>query len=209
MAHLPKISVIIPAFNAEAYLAQALESVLAQNYPNLEILVVNDASTDNTATVVEQYAKSVCYVENSKNLGIAKTRNLGLSMASGDYIAWLDADDAWTRSHLAVLLPWLMAYPHLQVVQGLLQRQLLNPYDASYNDFGKPYANVNLGAMLCRRSVFEQFGEFDAQFAVSEDTEFWMRLRAYSVEMRVVPHTVLLYRLHLQNTTLPLTIHTR
>jgi glycosyltransferase involved in cell wall biosynthesis len=208
MAHFPKISVIIPAYNANEHLAQALESVLAQKYPNLQILVINDASTDHTRVVAQQYGKFIDYVENTVNLGITKTRNLGLSLASGAYIAWLDADDVWTHSHLAVLVPWLIAFPHLQLVQGLLQKQLLLQGGPGYEDFGRSYANVNLGTMLFRRSVFDELGGFDEQFSVSEDTEFWLRLRACQIEMRIVPHTVLLYRQHVQNTTLHLNIHT-
>lgn len=89
------VSVIIPVYNDETYIGQAIDSVLAQTYRDLEIVVVDDASTDETPRLVQAFGKAVRYVRLDKNQGVAVARNTGLSLASGRYVAFLDSDDCW------------------------------------------------------------------------------------------------------------------
>lgn len=95
------VSVIMPAYNAEKYIAQAIESVLIQKVP-LELLIIDDCSKDATANIVEKYTgdSRVVLVKNKENLGVAETRNTGIRMAKGKYIAFLDADDWWSEGKL-------------------------------------------------------------------------------------------------------------
>lgn len=93
-----KVSVIMPAYNCEQFIAEAIDSVLQQTYTNIELIVIDDCSTDNTFSIIEQYAvcdPRVRTLRNSANCGVAKTRNCGLDMAEGDYVAFLDSDDIW------------------------------------------------------------------------------------------------------------------
>lgn len=95
------VSVIIPAYNSARYIRQALDSALAQEVP-LEILVIDDCSRDNLAEIMKEYRQypEIHYFKNEKNLGVAETRNRGVRMASGAYVAFLDADDVWAKDKL-------------------------------------------------------------------------------------------------------------
>lgn len=97
----PKVSVIIPAYNCAPYISKAIYSVLSQQVP-LEVIVINDCSTDNTEEVIKQYLDdpAVRYIKNEKNLGVAKTRNRGVRLARGKYVAFLDSDDWWESNKL-------------------------------------------------------------------------------------------------------------
>lgn len=97
----PRVSVLLPTHNGAAWIMRAIESVLGQTYSDLELIVINDASTDNTESVVEQFVhkdKRVVYVKNETNLGIQKTLNRGLQLARGEYIARVDDDDIWAEN---------------------------------------------------------------------------------------------------------------
>jgi teichuronic acid biosynthesis glycosyltransferase TuaG len=95
------LSILIPAYNCEKYIGQAIESVLQQEV-SLELIIINDCSKDNVDKVVEKYLSDerVKYIHNKKNLGVAKTRNKGVELAQGKYIAFLDSDDWWTKDKL-------------------------------------------------------------------------------------------------------------
>ena len=99
MRTLPLISVIIPTHNCAAYLPEALDSVLSQTYPNIEILVIDDGSTDNTAAIMAAYAEDSVYIRQER-LGPSCARNRGIAKATGTYLAFLDADDIWLPSKL-------------------------------------------------------------------------------------------------------------
>src|SRR5688572_20501170 len=94
MVTTPTISCIVPVYNGERYIREALDSILGQTYPNLEVVVVDDGSTDATAAAVASYGNRVSYLW-QPNAGPVAARNLGLGAATGDYVAFLDADDLW------------------------------------------------------------------------------------------------------------------
>lgn len=99
----PLISVVMPVYNTERFVAQAIESVLNQTYQNLELILVNDCSTDKSLLILESYArkdKRVRIISNEKNIGVAHTRNLGIQAAKGAYIALLDSDDLWEETKI-------------------------------------------------------------------------------------------------------------
>lgn len=99
----PLISVVMPSYNAEKYISEAIQSVLAQTYENLELLVIDDGSTDSTADIVRRFSKidsRVTLYMNSKNIGVALTRNRGMDLAKGSWIALLDSDDVWHKDKL-------------------------------------------------------------------------------------------------------------
>ena len=99
----PLVSVIMPAYNAEKYIAEAIQSVISQTYPNWELIILDDGSTDGTAGIAESFAKSdhrIHSLQNPQNMGVARTRNRGFDLANGEWIALLDSDDIWHRDKL-------------------------------------------------------------------------------------------------------------
>ena len=119
------VSVIIPAYNCAQYIRQALDSALAQEVPT-EILVINDCSRDNLDDVMREYRQypQIRYVKNERNLGVAKTRNRGVAMAKGEYIAFLDADDIWAKGKLEKQLALIR---ETGAVICSTARELMNP----------------------------------------------------------------------------------
>src|SRR2546425_4156042 len=97
----PSVSVVIPVYNGEQYLAEAIQSVLDQTYRNFEVIVVDDGSTDGSASVVKKYGETIRYVHHS-NGGVCKTRNTGIAVTQGTYLGFLDQDDLWLPDKLAV-----------------------------------------------------------------------------------------------------------
>lgn len=125
------VSVIITAYNVEKYIKQAIESVLVQNIP-LEIIIINDASTDNTEKVIYEYLHLdfFKYIKNNTNIGVAKSRNRGINMSQGEYIAFLDADDWWERDKLRYQVFKLFKNPNYKFCYTA--RAIYNGSDKNY-----------------------------------------------------------------------------
>ncbi len=200
----PLVSVIIPVYNGERFLAEALHGVLAQDYRPLEIVVVDDGSTDATPAIAAQFADSIRYVRQSRR-GPGAARNTGLRLARGEVVAFLDVDDAWPTAKLRRQVGYLAAHPEVDIVQGLIVQQ---QWDASapgagmvFEDVSEPYQFVNLGSAVYRRSVFETVGPFDETLAENEDTDWYMRAWEHSVPKVVQDQIALFYRRHDQNMT--------
>src|SRR3954471_2818785 len=106
----PLVSVVIPTYNRASLIAESLDSVFAQTYPRLEVIVIDDGSTDGTENAVAPYLDRIIYVR-QKNQGLAGARNAGFAKASGEYIAWLDSDDLWNPEKTALQLAYLRKRP--------------------------------------------------------------------------------------------------
>lgn len=200
---LPSISVIIPVYNGERFLAEAIESVLKQDYAPLEILIVDDGSTDGSAAIARSFGERVRYVYQA-NAGPAVARNQGLALAKSDIIAFLDADDLWPAHKLHLQAAQLTSDPAQQLVWG--HYQIIAPCPTAsaadaFGEFAKPALSPLLGSMLIRKNVFTQVGVFDLTFTSSEDVDWIMRVREAGCAIKVIPAVTLFYRLHGQNLT--------
>ena len=194
----PLVSVVIPVFNGERFLREAVESVLAQKYSPLEIIMVDDGSTDGTADVARSLPETVRYLHQS-NQGPAAARNRGIEHAQGSLIAFADADDLWPEDKLALQLPYLMRDPAAEIVMGRIQQVLLSETGAE--NFAEPAFSVNLGSAIIRKSVFERVGLFDETMRYSEDVDWFMRAREGGAAIVTIDAVTLLYRQHDQNMT--------
>ncbi len=199
----PFISVIVPVYNGEAFIAEALQSIVQQHYQPLEIIVVDDGSTDKTTEIAAHFHESVRYVQQT-NGGPAAARNRGLALAQGEIIAFLDADDLWPRNKLQVQLPILQNNPTLDLVWGHYQTLVLTKMADCTTQFismDAPALNPLLGSMLIRKHVFTQVGDFDPTLAASEDVDWLLRVREQSCTLKVISEVTLFYRLHGHNMT--------
>ena len=194
----PKVSVIVPAHNGAAFYQSAMNSMLLQNWPELEAIVVDDGSHDDLAGVVRDGALPVRYLHQAQQ-GPAAARNLGLREASADLIAFLDIDDLWTAGHLSRLCGALQADPEAAFAQGLVRQFVVLP------DGGRllsgAYRMPYLGACLFRRSLFRQCGEFDEKMPMGEDYDLIFRCWEQDILKRDVDEVSLLYRRHEGNMT--------
>lgn len=208
-AEQPLVSVIMPVYNGEKYIAEALESIRRQDYRPLELVVVDDGSTDRTEEIVRGFDLSLRYAR-QPNRGPSAARNKGLGMARGEVIAFQDADDLWPEGKLALQLPKLADDPSLEIVSGRVQRIKLAGVaggEEVFEDFLEPCISYNLGSALYRRSVFDRVGPFDATMRYSEDVDWLLRARERGVRMLILRQVTLLYRLHGQNMTHGRDIH--
>ncbi len=195
-----RISCIIPVYNAGRYLADALDSVLAQDWPLHEIIVVDDGSTDHSASVMRSYGGRTT-VEAQRHAGVATARNRGLRASSGDVIAFQDADDLWPHGRLRKLAEAMELNPAVDIVAGaveFLDERELNA-GARHVTTHRPF---HMASLLIRRRVFDRVGTFNEDLAVAEDTEFMMRVRQLSVGLQPVDVLSLIYLLHAGNISL-------
>lgn len=199
----PLVSVIIPAYNAQAFLSEAIESVREQNYNPLEIIVVDDGSTDRTAEIIACMGDSIRY-SYQHNSGPAAARNKGLAMARGEIIAFLDSDDLWPPDKLHTQITWLVNNPKIDVVMGRVQyiglftaRESKIPFESS----NKTLVNTYLGCCVFRREVIDKIGAFDETLRYSEDHDWFLRAREQGIYITIIDKVTLYYRLHEQNMT--------
>ncbi len=210
--NLPLVSVIIPAYNAERYIKSTIRSVLLQDYKNLEIIVIDDGSTDNTATVVKKLAnedKRINYIH-QQNGGVSSARNHGYKLSKGKYIAFLDADDIWLPDNIGKKVEYLQSDPDTGLVHS--DALLIDENDNSLEETKQGKSGYILddlllwkgtcipapSSILVRREVLEEAGTFDTELSTSADQELFFRVAA-KYKIGRVPEVTWHYRIHSQN----------
>lgn len=201
---MPKISVVIPVYNGEKTIRETLESVIQQTFSDLEILVINDGSQDDTLKVVQQISDPRIQVISYSNAGLAASRNRGIALATGEYVAFIDADDLWTADKLEAQLKALESNPEAALAYSWTNfideaGQFLQT-GSHRSESGWVYEKLltfffleNGSNFLIRRSVFEQVGTFDESLKASEDWDMCLRIAAH-YPFVVVPAPQVLYR---------------
>lgn len=200
MSERALISVVIPAFNAEAFLAEAIESVLAQEYGPVEVIVVDDGSTDRTAAVAASYPVACM---GQTNGGQAAARNAGVAAARGSFVSFLDADDLWRPKKLSTEIAHLQAHPELDYVLVRMQRSLLPdapwPPGTPASWFKEPQPGTLPSAALVRRTALDRIGPFDTRFRHGSDTEWQARAVDAGTRWELLPDVLVQYRIHGNN----------
>ena len=198
---LPLVSVIIPVYNAEAFLPAALDSVLAQDYPHREILVVDDGSTDGSADVARD--RGTVQLLQEANLGPAAARNLAIAAARGDLLAFLDADDRWLPRKLSTQVRHLQAHPeHGYAICRM--RTFCEPgctLDAAFNArhyAGEPVATIP-SALVVRCEIFAKVGLFDPRLRAAEDFDWFVRANDLVIAAGTIDEVLLEKRIHRTN----------
>lgn len=199
----PLISAIIPVYNGERFLAEAIESVLAQRHRPLEIIVIDDGSTDATAEVASRFKGSIQYAY-QPNSGPPAARNRGLNMARGAVIGFLDADDLWPENKLEAQLSRLQEDPSVEIVIGFKKvvkvgKLIEDKHEA--DNLMDPHVNLSLGCALIRSSVFDAIGFFDETLHYCDDWDWFMRARELGVSMSLHRDVTLIARRHEHNLT--------
>jgi len=201
-AESPLVSVIIPVHNGERFIADAVNSVLSQRYPSIEIIIIDDGSTDGTEAVVRRLPCEVHYFKQGQQ-GPAAARNRGVRDASGDYVAFLDVDDLWPEHMLRTCMDELRLRPDLDVVRGYSQVMELDPATGTYEYRGNPKESFpySIASGVYRKRVFDRVGLFDKSLLFGEDTDWYHRARELDVPMHRVEAITLHVRRHGDNMT--------
>jgi glycosyltransferase involved in cell wall biosynthesis len=186
---MANVSVVIPTYQCEQYISQSIDSVLAQTFKDYEIIIIDDGSTDNTQELLRKYSKMRnIKIFSQSNQGPAAARNLGIRMSSGEFIAFLDADDIWLPNKLEKQITFLEKHPLIDLVycdsyifneKCTRQRTL---FDISRPFSGKALEELFLSdfipllTVVVRRSIFNTVGFFDETVIGPEDYDLWLRI---------------------------------
>ena len=202
---MPKVSVIIPAYNAMAYLPETIANVLEQTYADFEVIVVNDGSTDNVEEWITQISDRRVKLVSQANLGLARARNTGIRESQGEYLAFLDADDLWESTKLAKQVQVLDSHSQAGLVytwvayideQGNSTGRVIN-HQLEGNVWQKLTKGnlVECGSVaMVRRQCFEKYGVFDCKLgSFVEDWDMWLRI-ARTYPFKVIKEPLTYYR---------------
>jgi glycosyltransferase involved in cell wall biosynthesis len=202
---MPLVSVIIPAYNQGKYVGEAIQSVLGQSFRDFEIIVINDGSTDETSQVAKSFSDARLRYIFQENQGLSAARNTGIRNSKGVYITYLDADDLFTPTKLAVLTQILEAEPDMGLVAGQAV-----PIDEKGNRIGRIFDKpvpmdqrelllsnpLHVGSVMLRMSWQKKVGYFDESLRSYEDWDMWLRLAKMGCKMGWVSKPVSFYRFH-------------
>ena len=203
---MPKVSVIIPAYNAMAYLPETLESVLKQTLTDFEVLIINDGSKDH----IEQWATQVTdprvKLISQPNQGVCVARNTGIAQAQGEYVAFLDADDLWDSTKIEKQVRCLEEQPEVGLVYTwtilITEKGEATEVLVASHAEGNVWEQLlvqdmmsNCSSAMVRRSCFETVGGFDPNFSYCADRDMWVRIAA-RYPFAVVKEPLTLYRRH-------------
>ncbi len=200
----PFISIIIPVYNAEKYVKDAIESVLAQDYVNMEIICVNDGSTDNSLQVLKSYEGVVQTVNSEKNGGIGDARNRGIKLAKGEYIAFIDADDVWEAGKLRAQLDFLESHPDVDMcftyMKCFISPELPDEVKNIRYCNPDPVAGCVASAALIKSESFKRVGLFDPVWRVGEFIDWLAKAQDVGLKVGVLKDVLVHRRIHDTNT---------
>ena len=209
------ISVLMPVYNGQKYLAEAIESVLQQTHSNFELIIIDDGSTDNSAAIIKGYAQkdSRIVLHQQKNSGLPVTLNKGIRLSKADIIARMDADDIMLPHRLEKQISFLINHPEAAVVSCYsyhidgkgrrIGKSGTYPYIASVENCKKHIASGGMvfclhpGVMFWKKAVM-RVGGYNEALPVSEDTELWNRMADNGLYTIVMPERLIEYRIHME-----------
>lgn len=195
------VSVIIPVYNGERYLAEALQSVLVQTYQPVEVIMIDDGSVDESAAMARSFPMVQLYSQ--PNQGVAAARNRGLKLARGEWLAFLDQDDLWLPDKLSRQMARLQHQPKAECV---LTQQLIfleagfeRPAWLRPELLDQAQPGLTPSTLLAHRSVFAKVGEFDLGHSTASDVDWFFRARDAGIALETVPRPLVRKRVHSGN----------
>lgn len=200
------VSVILPLYNGEKWIMDAIQSVLGQEYTSIELCVVDDGSSDNSISIVKQVVtqdQRVKFIHNTKR-GIASARNTGINRASGDIITFIDQDDLWTKNKLTKQIPELLKNPNAIILGNLEQfcDEPILPSWAKKEHINQAKPGWEPGTLMLKKKIIKQFNGFDESLQHGgDDSDFFMRVRDAGVSCIMLDEVILKKRIHQNNTS--------
>jgi glycosyltransferase involved in cell wall biosynthesis len=195
---VPLVTCIVPVYNGETYLAAALDSIFAQDHRPLEVIVVDDGSTDRSAATARSYGDLVRVVERP-NAGAPAARNTGLEEARGEYVTFLDSDDLYRPAKISTQLRFLVEHPEIDLCACTAKNFWepgLEDEKARYEAAGRVLISHHFATLLATRAAFERVGPIDASRQSGDYIEWFHRARDLGLTVGVIPDVLIDRRMH-------------
>jgi glycosyltransferase involved in cell wall biosynthesis len=193
------VSVVIPTYNSEKYVGEALESIFTQTMALSEVICVDDASSDKTVSLIKSQFPRAKIILNSKNAGPGYCRNQGILNSTGTFVAFLDSDDCWAPDKTEEQTQLFRADQAMEMVGGLTEN--FEMQGGKHQLTPVPYFNAYMSSFIIKRETFKKIGLFNADLRLSEDQDWFLRAREGDVKMKILDRTVLMKRIHESNMT--------
>jgi len=197
------VSIIVPVYNSERYLEFTLQSIFSQDYQPIEVIVVDDGSTDGSTKIAKSF-KNIQYIY-QKNQGPSAARNTGITVSQGDFISFLDSDDMWLPAKLSLQVSCLLNHPGVGFVVAhrrmLVEQGIEKPLWYKEQIFQKDSVCFQASALLAWSSTFKEVGLYNPSYRFGENAEWLTRAKDAGVRYAILPETLLISRIHDKNLT--------
>lgn len=205
MSRDPLISVVMPAYNTEKYVTEAVRSVLDQTYSPIELICIDDGSTDGTLEILKGFGDKIRVISDGTNVGIGEARNKGIRIATGDFIAFADSDDIWDPKKLELQMQQFAADPNLDIsfciIQNFLSPDVSDEIRATRDVPPDPMPGQISGTFLAKKSSFDRVGLLDPSYRVGEFIDWMARANNLGLKNSMINEVLYLRRIHATNTT--------
>ena len=200
----PKVSIVLPTYNGSRYLRESIQSCLDQEFQDWELVIVDDASTDGTVAVANSYRNQVRLLSLSIACGPPATRNQGLAITQGEFVAFLDADDLWHPEKLVTQAERFQRRPELDFCVSYVQMfwtETLHEEKVRYEQCPRvqPVPGYATTALLAKRSTFDRMGSFNENYWYVHATDWFLRAIEEGLVMEVLPQVLTYHRMHESN----------
>ena len=207
--YLPLISIVTPSFNQARYLEATIQSVLSQNYPRMEYIIVDGGSTDGSVEIIKKYESKLAWWISEKDQGQTDAINKGFAHAKGDFFAWLNSDDTYEPNAISSAVNFLQAHPEVGLAYGDANYinedgHVIGRFPAAQTDLirlRRGYVHIPQQAAFFRADLWRMVGPLDPSFYFAMDYDLWVRLAMRS-QVKYVPQTWANFRLHTSGKTI-------
>ena len=203
---MPKISIVLPVYNGEKYLASSIESIINQTYQDWELIIVNDCSTDNSLIIAQNYSeqdKRIKIINNIQNFKLPQSLNVGFSSASGEYFTWTSDDNLYDRSALQVMLSYLERNDDVKMVY--CDMEYIDEWDNIIGSNAEMCKNIYIcncvgACFLYKNEILDEIGQYDNEKFLIEDYDYWLRISS-KYDIQRIPQCLYKYRYHSESMT--------
>jgi len=205
----PLVSIVTPSFNQAPYIEATIQSVLSQDYPHIQYLIVDGGSTDGTVEIIKKHAGRVAWWVSEPDKGQTDAINKGFGQAQGQILAWLNSDDTYEPGAVSAAVKYLLEYPHVGMVYGDCnfineEGRVIGKFGSAQTDYRllrQGYVHIPQQTMFFRAEWWKRVGPLDPSFYFAMDYDLWTRL-ASRTELKYVPQTWANFRLHTTGKTI-------
>ncbi|NJC95282.1 MAG: glycosyltransferase [Anaerolineae bacterium] len=209
MSDLPLVSIVTPSFNHARFIEATMRSVLTQDYPRIEYMVVDGGSDDGTVDIIRKYADRLAWWVSEKDKGQTDAINKGFARAGGDILAWLNSDDTYEPGAVSAAVAYLQEHPEVGMVYGDCnfineQGNVIGKFNAAQTDYRlrrQGYVHIPQQTMFFRAGLWKQVGPLDPSFYFAMDYDLWTRIAART-QIQYVPQTWANFRIHTSGKTI-------